>query len=249
MQWSTMFDGIVDTLSKITNKRHLVERRGNYRIPCRRGVNVLLATKATTGHMLNLSRRGMKVRTHDRLPPRRELRALVSGKKGANDRFSVSIDLICQVVWCRFSRFHGAYDSGLAYVPAQGVDLDYVDAFFRHELGVYDLETFQKRMSRRIDTEMDVTCFTQDGRVTLGAMRDVSLTGARFEGALKLNLEEELRLRIDVGKRHQSLYCVGRVARCSPGLRGGWYDIGISFTEIDKPHMLRRVIEREARPS
>ena len=39
---------------------------------------------------------------------------------------------------------------GLAYVPAPGGDIEYIDAFFRHELGLEDLQTYQKRSSRRI---------------------------------------------------------------------------------------------------
>lgn len=248
MRWSTMFDGIVDALSKVTTKRNLVERRGHYRIPCRRSVNILLDSKAVGGHMLNLSPKGMKVRAHDRLPPGRELKLVVSGKKSQNHRFVASIDLICKIIWCKFSHIHEAYDAGLAYVPAPGVDLNYVDAFFRHELGLEDLETFQKRASRRISTELDVTCYTPDGRVTLGAIRDISLQGALFEGALEVQPASEVRLRVDIDDRSKdSLYCVGTVARCKPTHREGWYEIGVSFTEIGDQGELQRIIARELR--
>lgn len=195
--------------------------------------------------MLNLSPSGMKVRSTEPLPRNREMRLVVSGNKHANTRFIASIDLVCRVVWSKYSSLHSAYDSGLAYVPAPGVDLQYVDAFFRHELGLEDLETFQRRTSRRVSVELDVTCFTPDGRVTLGAVRDVSLHGAQFEGALQIEPNSEVRLRIDVEGSASSLYCVGTVARCLPTRREGWYEIGVSFTEIDNQNTLKRLIARE----
>jgi hypothetical protein len=243
-----MFDGIVEALGRVTSKRNLVERRGHYRIPCRRSVNILLDAKACGGHMLNLSPKGMKVRSHDRLPPGRELKLVVSGKKSTEHRFVASIDLVCRIIWCKFSQIHGAYDAGLAYVPAPGVDLDYVDAFFRHELGLEDLETYQKRTSRRVSTELDVTCYTPDGRVTLGAIRDISPGGALFEGSLEVEPGSEIRLRIEVEERKDTLYCVGTVARCKPAHREGWFEIGLAFTEIGDKAELQRLISREMRP-
>lgn len=240
-----MYDGLVDALKKLTTQPSLVERRGHYRLPCRRPVNMLLKAKAVGGHMINLSPNGMKVRSPEALPRNQEMRLVVSGNKNLTTRFVASIDLVCRVVWSKFSDIHQAYDSGLAYVPAPGVDLQYVDAFFRHELGLEDLETFQRRTSRRISVELDVTCFTPDGRVTLGAIRDLSPQGAQFEGALQVEVGSEVRLRIDADDRKHSLYCVGTVARCIPTRRESWYEIGVSFTEIGNPGTLKRIIARE----
>lgn len=242
-----MFEGIVDALSKVTAKRHLVERRGHYRIPCRRNVNILLQTNVVGGHMLNLSPKGMKVRTHERLLQKTQLRLVVAGKKTASSRFVASIDLICSVIWCKYSSVHEAYDSGLAYIPAPGVDLDYVDAFFRHELGLEDLETFQKRTGRRVNVELDVTCFTPDGKVTMGSIRNLSEKGAQFEGPIDVALGSEVRLRIDVKDRKESLFCTGLVARCQPTPRKEWYEIGVSFTEVGSKGELHRLIGRELR--
>lgn len=240
-----MYDGLVDALKKMTTHPSLVERRGHYRVPCRRPVNMLLKAKAVGGHMINLSPNGMKVRSSETLPRNREMRLVVSGNKNPNTRFVASIDLVCRVVWSKFSDITQAYDSGLAYIPAPGVDLQYVDAFFRHELGLEDMETFQRRTSRRVSVELDVTCFTPDGRVTLGAIRDLSLHGAQFEGALQVEPGSEVRLRLDAEDRKQSLYCVGTVARCLPTRREGWYEIGVSFTEVGNQTALKRLIARE----
>jgi len=244
-----MFEGIAGALQALSATRHLVERRGHYRIPCRRSVNIILPTKAVGGHMLNLSPKGMKVRAHDGLPKGREVRLVVSGKKSADDRFVASIDLICRVIWCRFSKIHDAYDAGLEYVPAPGVDLEYVDAFFRHELGLEDLETYQRRTSRRVSTELDVTCWTPSGTVMRGAIRDISLQGAQFEGSLDLPLDSEVRLAIEVEGREVPIYCVCRVARCRPSNREGWYEIGVSIIEVSQKDRaeIRRIIGRELR--
>lgn len=247
MRWSTMFDGIVDALSKATAKKHLVERRGHYRIPCRRTVNILIESNCFGGHMINLSPKGMKVRSHERLTPKKELRLVVAGKKSSNARFVASIDLVCSVIWSKFSRLHEEFDAGLAYIPAPGVDLDYVDAFFRHELGLEDLATFQKRTGRRVNIELDVTCFTPDGKVTLGAIRNLSDNGAQFEGPIAVEIGSEIRLRIEVDDRKDSLFCVGVVARCTPTNRKGWYEIGVAFTELVNRGELHRLIGRELR--
>lgn len=227
-----MFEGIASALGGLATTSHLVERRGHYRIPCRRNVSIILPKNAVGGHMLNLSPRGMKVRAHDRLPTNRELRLVVAGKKSANNRFIASIDLICKVIWCKFSNLHDAFDAGLEYVPAPGVDLEYVDAFFRHELGLEDLETYQRRTSRRVSTELDVTCWTPDGAVVRGAVRDMSLQGAQFEGHLPMPLDSEVRLAVEVEGRKTPLYCVARVVRCRPTQKEQWFEIGVSFVEI-----------------
>jgi c-di-GMP-binding flagellar brake protein YcgR len=244
-----MFEGIASTLSALNATRHLVERRGHYRIPCRRAVNIILPRNAVGGHMINLSPKGMKVRAHDRLPGKGELRLVVAGKKSSNQRFIASIDLICRVVWCKYSKLHDAYDAGLEYVPAPGVDLEYVDAFFRHELGLEDVETFQRRTSRRISTELDVTCWTPDGSVLRGAVRDVSLQGAQFEGSQELPLHSEVRLAIDVEGREQPIYCVSRVMRCKPLARDGWFEIGVSFIEVSAKDKkaIEQIIGKEMR--
>ncbi|NDD27029.1 MAG: PilZ domain-containing protein [Proteobacteria bacterium] len=246
MIWSAMYERLASALSSLTSKADFAERRSHYRVPCRRSVNMINQAKAVGGHMINLSPNGMKVRSADRLPRGREMRIVVSGNKAANARFVASIDLICRVVWSKYSSVHQAYDSGLAYLPAPGVDLQYVEAFFRHELGIDDLETFQRRTSRRVSIELDVTCFTPDGRVSLGAIRDLSEQGAQFEGALNVEAGSEVRMRIDLeGREEHSLYCVGTVARCKPTRRDGWYELGVSFTEMGDPAMLKRLISRE----
>lgn len=242
-----MFDGLVEALVQSRTKRQLVERRGHYRVPCRRSINILLKDQATGGHMLNLSRLGMKVRVHDRLPSNEEMRLLVSGKKSGGSRFVASVDLVCKLIWCKFSKLHRAYDAGIAYLPAPGVDLEYVDAFFRHELGLENPETFQKRASRRIDTDLDVTCFTRDGRVSLGSIRDLNMGGARFEGALRVDEGEEVRLRIENTGRSEPLYCIGNVARCRPSSRAEWFEIGVQFTDVGNRAELQRILGREMR--
>ncbi|MBM3463365.1 MAG: PilZ domain-containing protein [Armatimonadetes bacterium] len=252
MSWTSMFDSLVDALKGMSQTQHLVERRGHYRIPCRRAVNIILPKAAVGGHMLNLSPRGMKVRTNDRLPMNRELRLVVSGaKKGTEQRFIASIDLVCRVVWCKFSKLHEAFDAGLEYLPAPGVDLEYVDAFFRHELGLEDTETFQRRTSRRVSTELDVTCWTPDGAVMRGAIRDLSLHGAQFEGNLALPMDSEVRLAIEVAGRKDPLYFVSRVVRCKRLQRDAWYELGVSFVEVnDKDRAaLKRFLSKELRQS
>lgn len=242
-----MFNGLVDALKTLASTPSLLERRGHYRVPCRRPVNMLLKTKGVGGHMINLSPSGMKVRSREPLPRNREMRLVVSGSKNPNARFVASIDLICRVVWSKYSQIHDAYDSGLAYIPAPGVDLQYIDAFFRHELGLEDLETFQRRASRRVSVELDVTCFTPDGRVSLGAIRDVSLDGAQFEGSLEVEPDSEVRLRVETENEKRPVYCVGRVVRCQPTRRAGWFEIGVSFTEVGNVRTLKQVIAKELR--
>jgi hypothetical protein len=244
-----MFEGIVDGLLKRSSTKHLVERRGHYRIPCRRAVSLLLSKNAVGGHMINLSPKGMKIRAHDRVPPKHELRLVVSGKKTPGSRFVASVDLLCKVIWCKYSKLHESYDAGLEYKPAPGVDLEYIDAFFRHELGLEDLETYQRRCSRRISTEMDMTTWTQDGKVWRGAIRDLSMEGAQFESNAQLPLGSEIRIAIDVEGRKEPIYCASRVVRCRPTSREGWYETGVSFIEVsDKDRTeLKRVLQRATR--
>ena len=248
MGWSAMISNIADALAARNTEKQLVERRSHFRVPCRRSVNVILDSRAIGGHMVNLSPKGMKVRVTDPLPESGELRLVVAGKKGGQaTRFVASIDLVCRVIWTRWSPVHAACDVGLAYVPAPGVDLEYVDAFFRHELGLEDFATYQKRTSRRVPTELDVTCFTPDGRVTLGEIRDLSLQGALFEGALRVDEGNEVRLRVDVDKVGEPLYCVGTVVRCTPAHRADWFETGVSFTEVGDRARLKAIIARELR--
>ena len=227
-----MFERIIESLIGGSSSIPLVERRGHYRIPCRRSVSILLPKKAVGGHMLNLSPKGTKVRAHDRVPQGRELRLVVSGKKSAEKQSIACIDLICRVIWCKYSRIHEAYDTGLEYVPAPGVDMEYVDAFFRHELGLDDLATFQRRCSQRVSTDLDVTCWAVDGTVIRAAIRDLSPEGALFEGTELLEVGSEVRLAIDVSGRKTPIYCLARVIRCHPAPREGWHNVGIAFLEM-----------------
>jgi c-di-GMP-binding flagellar brake protein YcgR len=247
--WTSMFDRIVEALKGSSSNAQLVERRGHYRVPCRRSVNILLARKAVGGQMLNLSPKGMKVRAHDRLSVGRETRLVVSGRKSRDRRFIASIDLICRVIWCKYSRLHEAYDASLEYIPAPGVDLEYVDAFFRHELGLEDLATYQRRCSRRVSTELDVTCWAPDGTVNRGAIRDLSLEGALFECSSPIELDSLIRLAVDVEGHASPIYCSGRVVRCLPTTREGWHNLGVSFTEVsDKDRAeLRKLLQNELR--
>lgn len=249
MGWSTMFERIIEALLGGSSTTPLIERRGHYRVPCRRSVSILLARKAVGGHMLNLSPKGMKVRAHDRLPQGRQLRLVVSGKKGTEQRAIATIDLVCRVVWCKYSRMHEAYDAGLEYVPAPGVDMEYVDAFFRHELGLEDLATFQRRCSQRVSTDLDVTCWTVDGSVIRAAIRDLSLEGALFEGTEKVEVDSEIRLAIEVTSRKTPIYCLARVVRCQPAPREGWHNVGVVFIEMmDRDRAdLRRLLLKEVR--
>lgn len=246
MAWSSMFERIIEALVGGSHRVSLVERRGHYRIPCRRPVSILLPRKAVGGCTLNLSPKGMKVRAHERLPQGREIRLVVSGKKRSEKAPAPTIDLVCRTVWCKYSRLHDAYDAGLEYVPAPGVDLEYVDAFFRHELGLDDMATFQRRCSQRVSTDLNVTCWGLQGTVIRAAVRDLSQEGALFEATETLDVGSSLRIAIDVTGRKTPIYSLGRVVRCRPAPREGWYNIGVVFVEMmeqDRADLHRLILQ------
>lgn len=245
-----MIEGLANALKKLgsSTDEHLVERRNHYRVPCRRSVHVFLPKEVLGGHMINLGPKGMRIRTTKNIPTNTQMRLVVSGKKSTNQRFAASIDLICRTIWSRHSAVHDEYNVGIEYVPAPGVDLDYVDAFFRHELGLEDVETYQRRISRRISTELNVTCWTPDGTAAPGAVRDLSLHGAQFDASLEVPVGSEVRLAIEVDERSHPIYCVCRVARCKPTARPGWFDLGVAFIEISPKDeaALRRTLAQAA---
>jgi PilZ domain len=245
-----MIDGLLQALKvlRTSQDEHLVERRGHYRLPCRRSVHVFLPREVLGGHMINLGPSGMRIRTTKKIPVNTQMRLVVSGKRSSSQRFAASIDLICRTIWCKHSVVHDEYNVGLEYVPAPGVDLEYVDAFFRHELGLEDVETYQRRISRRISTELDVTCWTPDGAATRGSVRDLSLHGAQFDTSAEVPTGSEVRLAIEVAGRSTPIYCVCRVARCKPTAREGWFDLGVAFIEMlpKDEEALRRTLAKAA---
>ena len=251
VNWSSMFDSLTDALRKLGGQedQHLVDRRGHYRVPCRRTVSVYTAREVLGGHMINLGPRGMRIRIPKAVPPKADIRVVVSGKRATNQRFAASIDLICRTIWSRHSKVHDQYDVGIEYVPAPGVDIAYVDAFFRHELGIDDLETYQRRITRRLNTELDVTCWMPDGTASRGQIRDLSLHGAQFESTVDMAPDAEVRLAIEVQGRSVPLYCISRVVRSRPTNRPGWFEMGVSFVEVTSKDEaeLRKILVKAAR--